>query len=158
MTIDRGRLIKVLELLTSDHEGERSAAALKAAAMVREARTTFAEALNGQEAVYAAAVVAADEQRAIAERRVEELEDLVRSLQRREHTAGLSAYPNRFSAQQAYAPLDDHQTVAARIIHDHELMLSSFESDFLDSISRRSGTLTPKQAAVFARIRRKYGV
>jgi hypothetical protein len=131
--IDRGRLVKLLGMLGSDHEGERVNAGMLADRLVRDAGITWAEIVNGSDIAIQAV------RRLLAEN--DEL---------RAELAQLRAVAIIPSAQPWRDADDADDAIEALLLW--RAHLNEWEQGFLSSLLRRRRRLTEKQYAALARI------
>lgn len=155
--IDRERLIKLLEMTRSSHDGEILNAAKLAARHIEEARSSYAEVLNGGGAAHA------DYERAIEglkvqllnyQKRAVSAESRLRQLMAAQVSAAKEpkpSSPDLGAAQEAAV-----RRIARELLAKRWAVLPKWEREFLDSISQRRAPLSDKQRAVFKRICEQY--
>jgi hypothetical protein len=146
---DRRRLAQFLAMGSSAHAGERDNALRLADRMVREHKTTWEEMLlpgaggNDERELQRQLDIAT----AACKQLQLENEQLQRLLTRAAHAAAHGANGS--------VSHDNHTTQAKWVLGLAEsgaFNMSSFETEFCESISNWTSALTPKQQAVFARI------
>ena|SRR5712671_5916708 len=131
--MDRQKLVRVLGMLGSDHDGERASAARMATQMLREAELTWDHVVFDPEAILLVKS-ALDEKDA----RIAHLEDICRTLTK-------PKIPN----------LSDHKLRAKECLESDDI-LSEWEIKFLRSfILGRFTTMTDRQLVVLERIEEK---